>query len=151
VRWISGGAGDFEVETIDRAARGTSVILHLRDDAMDYLNAWKLKQHHRQVLRPHQPAHPDGKGRVERRRTDQPERRKGGRQPGAMVKTGEWETVNKASAMWTRPKKDITEEQYESSTSRSATTLRRRWPGPQPRGRQHRVHAAAVHPRQGAV
>jgi molecular chaperone HtpG len=36
VRWVSGGAGDFEVETIDRAARGTSVILHLRDDAADY-------------------------------------------------------------------------------------------------------------------
>jgi molecular chaperone HtpG len=33
-------------------------------------------------------------------------------QPGAMVKTGEWETVNKASALWTRPKKDITDEQY---------------------------------------
>lgn len=33
-------------------------------------------------------------------------------QPGGMVKTGEWETVNKASALWTRAKKDITEEQY---------------------------------------
>jgi molecular chaperone HtpG len=37
------GAGDFEVESIDRAARGTSVILHLREDAMDYASAWKLK------------------------------------------------------------------------------------------------------------
>ncbi|MDY0105640.1 MAG: ATP-binding protein, partial [Giesbergeria sp.] len=44
VRWVSGGAGDFEVETISRPARGTSVILHLRDDASEYLNAWKLKQ-----------------------------------------------------------------------------------------------------------
>ena len=43
VRWVSGGAGDFEVETITRAARGTSVILHLRDDALEYANAWKLK------------------------------------------------------------------------------------------------------------
>ena len=43
VRWISGGTGDFEVETITRAERGTSVILHLKDDAADYLNAWKLK------------------------------------------------------------------------------------------------------------
>src|SRR5512133_3456376 len=40
VRWISGGAGDFEVENITRAERGTSVILHLRDDAMDYASAW---------------------------------------------------------------------------------------------------------------
>ncbi|MGA8392104.1 MAG: ATP-binding protein, partial [Burkholderiaceae bacterium] len=43
VRWTSGGAGDFEVETIPRAERGTSVILHLRDDAMDYASSWKLK------------------------------------------------------------------------------------------------------------
>ena len=43
VRWVSGGAGDFEVETITRAARGTSVILHLRDDALEYASAWKLK------------------------------------------------------------------------------------------------------------
>jgi len=43
VRWVSSGSGDFEVETITRAARGTSVILHLRDDAEEYLNAWKLK------------------------------------------------------------------------------------------------------------
>ena len=38
VRWISGGTGDFEVEAIERAARGTSVILHLRDDAEEYLS-----------------------------------------------------------------------------------------------------------------
>ena len=36
----------------------------------------------------------------------------GGRQPGGMVKTGEWETVNKAIALWTRAKKDISNEQY---------------------------------------
>jgi molecular chaperone HtpG len=36
----------------------------------------------------------------------------GGRQPGGMVKTGEWETVNQATALWTRPKKDISDEQY---------------------------------------
>ena len=44
VRWVSGGTGDFEVEAITRAQRGTSIILHLRDDAEEYLNAWKLKQ-----------------------------------------------------------------------------------------------------------
>ena len=43
VRWVSGGSGDFEVEAIDRPQRGTSVTLHLRDDAEEYLNAWKLK------------------------------------------------------------------------------------------------------------
>src|SRR5690606_6743047 len=43
VRWVSGGAGDFDVTDIERAARGTSITLHLRDDAEDYLNGWKLK------------------------------------------------------------------------------------------------------------
>jgi molecular chaperone HtpG len=41
-----------------------------------------------------------------------PSDEKGGRQPGAMVKTGEWETVNKANAIWARAKKDISTEQY---------------------------------------
>ncbi|MFY7860336.1 MAG: ATP-binding protein, partial [Limnohabitans sp.] len=44
VRWISGGTGDFEVETITRAQRGTSVILHLREEALEYANTWKLKE-----------------------------------------------------------------------------------------------------------
>ena len=43
VRWASAGTGEFDVDQIDRAERGTSVILHLKDDAADYLNAWKLK------------------------------------------------------------------------------------------------------------
>jgi molecular chaperone HtpG len=40
----SGGTGDFEVETITRAQRGTSVILHLREEALEYANTWKLKE-----------------------------------------------------------------------------------------------------------
>ena len=43
VRWTSQGTGDFEVDDISRTERGTSVTLHLKDDALDYLNAWKLK------------------------------------------------------------------------------------------------------------
>ncbi len=105
VRWISGGAGDFEVETITRPARGTSVILHLRDDASEYLNAWKLKQvigkYSDHISLP-----------ILMEKEEWKESEKEG-EPGGMVKTGEWETVNKASALWTRPKKDITEEQYQ--------------------------------------
>ena len=43
VRWISGGSGDFEVEQIERAERGTAITLHLREDAEEFLNTWKLK------------------------------------------------------------------------------------------------------------
>ncbi len=105
VRWVSSGSGDFEVETITRAARGTSVILHLREDAGEYLNAWKLKQviskYSDHISLP-----------ILMEKEEWKEGEKEG-EPGQMVKTGEWETVNKASALWTRPKKDITDEQYQ--------------------------------------
>ena len=112
VRWVSGGTGDFEVETIDRTERGTSVILHLRDDALDYANSWKLKEivgkysdHISLPILMEKEEWKDGD-------LIDPKDENGGRQPGAMLKTGEWDTINKASALWTRPKKDISDEQY---------------------------------------
>ena len=116
VRWISdGGAsgGAFEVESITRAARGTSVTLHLRDDAMDYAQPWKVKgiigkysDHISLPILMEKEEWKDGE-------LIDPNDEKGGRQPGGMVKTGEWETVNKAKAIWARAKKDISQEQYE--------------------------------------
>jgi molecular chaperone HtpG len=112
VRWISGGTGDFEVETLTRAERGTSVVLHLREEALDYANTWKLKEivgkysdHISLPILMEKEEWKDGE-------LIEPNNEEGGRQPGGMVKTGEWETINKASALWTRPKKDITDEQY---------------------------------------
>ena len=112
VRWISGGAGDFEVENITRATRGTSVILHLRDDAMDYASAWKVKgiiakysDHISLPILMEKEEWKDGE-------LINPSDENGGRQPGAMVKTGEWEAVNKGSAIWSRAKKDITSDEY---------------------------------------
>jgi len=104
VRWISGGSGDFEVEAITRAQRGTSVILHLRDDADDYLNGWKVKS----IINKYS-------DHISLPILMQKEEWKEGEndQPGEMVATDEWETVNKASALWTRSKKDVTTEQYE--------------------------------------
>ena len=103
VRWVSAGTGEFEVENIIRAARGTSVTLHLRDDAMEYASAWRVKSIINKysdhislpilMVKEEWKEGEDGKD-------------------GGMVATGEWETVNKASALWTRPKKDITPEQY---------------------------------------
>jgi molecular chaperone HtpG len=112
VRWISGGAGNFEVEAITRPERGTSVILHLNDDALDYASAWKLKSiinkysdHISLPILMEKEEWKDGE-------LINPSDEQGGRQPGGMFKTGEWETVNKANAIWARAKKDITEEQY---------------------------------------
>jgi molecular chaperone HtpG len=112
VRWVSGGTGDFEVETIELPQRGTRVILHLREEALDYANTWKLKEivgkysdHISLPILMEKEEWQDGE-------LIDPNDEKAGRKPGGMVKTGEWETINKASALWTRPKKDITDEQY---------------------------------------
>lgn len=113
VRWISAGAGNFEVESINRPERGTSVILHLNDDALEFAAAWKLKSiinkysdHISLPILMEKEEWKDGE-------LIDPKDEKAGRKPGGMVKTGEWETVNKANAIWTRAKKDITQEQYD--------------------------------------
>lgn len=104
VRWVSGGTGDFEVETIDRPQRGTSVILHLREDAGDYLDAWTVKG----IIGKYS-------DHISLPILMEKEEWKAGEndQPGAMVKTGNWEPVNQANALWARAKKDITTEQYQ--------------------------------------
>ena len=118
VRWVSdggaSGGGAFEVETIERAARGTSVILHLREDAQDYTQAWKVKgiinkysDHISLPIQMEKESWVDGELLV-------PGDENGGRAPGEMKKTGEWETVNKANAIWSRPKKDISKEEYDA-------------------------------------
>jgi molecular chaperone HtpG len=103
VRWTSAGAGDFEVEAITRAQRGTSVTLHLREDALDYLSTWKLKsivgKYSDHISLP-----------ILMRKEEWKEGEEG--KGGEHVLTDEWETVNQATALWTRAKKDITPGQY---------------------------------------
>jgi len=104
VRWTSGGAGDFEVEQIERPQRGTSVTLHLREDAQDYLGTWKLKS----IISKYSD-HISLPILMRKEEWKEGEDDKG----GGMVLTDEWETVNQASALWTRSKKDVTPEQYQ--------------------------------------
>ena len=100
VRWSSEGTGDFEVETIERAQRGTDVILHLRDGEEEFLSNWKLKSIISKysdhislpVLMPKQSWDEEKK---------------------EQVTSEEWEPVNKAAALWTRSKSDITDQQYQ--------------------------------------
>lgn len=108
VRWISGGTGEFEVQTIEKETRGTDIILHLRDDALDYLESWKVKQiinkYSDHISLP-----------IEMQKEIwQEEEVAEGEEPkgGQMVKTDEWEAINSASALWTRSKSEITDEQY---------------------------------------
>ena len=113
VRWASEGTGEFEVAQIERAERGTAITLHLKEDAHEYLNAYKLKgvinKYSDHISLPILMEKQEWKDGELLSSTD-PE---GGRQPGGMVKTGEWETVNQAAALWTRAKKDITQDQYD--------------------------------------
>ena len=105
VRWSSEGTGDFEVETITRAQRGTDIILHLRKDEGggedDFLRAWKL----RSIIGKYS----DHIGLPILMRKEEWDADK-----GEYKQTDEWETMNKASALWTRAKSYITPEEYES-------------------------------------
>ena len=100
VRWTSEGAGDFEVETITREARGTSVILHLRESEDEFLSGWKLKS----IVSKYSD-HISLPILMQKEEWD-PEASK-------QKKLDEWAPVNKAAALWTRPKSEITKEQYD--------------------------------------
>jgi molecular chaperone HtpG len=99
VRWVSGGTGDFEVETIERPARGTSVILHLRDSAGDYLDRWKLKS----IISKYSD-HISLPILMQKEEWDA--------EKSEQVLLDEWEAVNSANALWARAKKDVSDEQY---------------------------------------
>ena len=99
VRWSSEGSGDFEVETITRAQRGTSVTLHLREGEEEFLNGWKLKS----VIGKYSD-HISLPILMQKEEWD-PEAQK-------QVTREEWAPVNKAAALWTRAKSDITADEY---------------------------------------
>ena len=95
VRWESEGAGEYTLETVEKAERGTEIVLHMKDDEAEFLDAWRLKS----VIREYSDhiAIPvefinekaeEGQDAVE--------------------------TVNRANALWTRSKNDITEDEYKA-------------------------------------
>ncbi len=100
VRWTSAGAGDFEVETITREQRGTSVTLHLREGEEEFLSGWKLKS----IVSKYSD-HISLPILMQKEEWDEEAKKQ--------VTTDEWAPVNKAAALWARPKSEITKEQYE--------------------------------------
>ncbi|WP_338848629.1 molecular chaperone HtpG [Massilia sp. W12] len=100
VCWESGGAGDYTVETIHKENRGTDIILHLREEEDEFLSAWKLKS----IIRKYSD-HISLPIRMLKEEWDEEKKE--------MVTKDEWETINQASALWTRSKSDVTHEQYE--------------------------------------
>ncbi|HOB93981.1 MAG TPA: molecular chaperone HtpG [Aquabacterium sp.] len=100
VRWSSEGTGEYELETIPRATRGTDVILHLRDEESEFLSTWKLKS----IISKYSD-HISLPILMQKEEWDQ--------EASKQVKTDEWETVNKAAALWARSKSDITDTEYQ--------------------------------------
>lgn len=100
VRWESQGEGDYELETIEKKDRGTEIILHLRENEDDLLSGFRLKS-------------------IIRRYSDHitlpvvMKKEEWVQESNEYTITDEDETINQASALWARPKSEITQEQYE--------------------------------------
>ena len=108
VRWSSAGTGEFDVEQIHKAERGTDIILHLREDALDYLESYKVKQ----IINKYSD-HISLPIQMQKEVWQQEEAAEGETpKAGQYVKTDEWEAINSASALWTRNKNEISAEQY---------------------------------------
>ncbi|MGN6809063.1 MAG: molecular chaperone HtpG [Trinickia sp.] len=99
VRWTSAGEGDFSVETIERPARGTTITLHLREGEDELLSGHRL----RSIIRKYSD-HVALPILMKKEEWDS--------EKGETVEKDEDETVNQASALWSRPKSEITDEQY---------------------------------------
>ncbi|PTL83673.1 molecular chaperone HtpG [Vitiosangium sp. GDMCC 1.1324] len=99
-KWTSDAKGTFTVEPAERATRGTSIILHLKEEQKEFLGEWRLRslitQYSDYVNHPIklQVQKTTGEGEAQKTET-------------------QLEVVNKASALWQRPKSEITDEQYQ--------------------------------------
>ncbi|CAN7187534.1 molecular chaperone HtpG [Pseudoxanthomonas sp. LjRoot168] len=96
VHWSSAGEGDFEVATVDKPERGTRIVLHLKDGEEGFADGWKL----RGIIKKYS----DHVGLP----IEMPKEQHGDDAPAPPA----WEAVNKASALWTRAKSEIKDEEY---------------------------------------
>ena len=93
VRWTSAGDGEFTLETVEKAERGTQVVLHLREGEEEFLESFRLKSIIHKYS-DHIPLSIEMLAEAEE------------------GKDAEYEAVNKASALWTRPRKEVSDEEY---------------------------------------
>ncbi len=99
VHWSSKGEGDFEVATVEKAERGTRIVLHLKSGEDEFADGWRLrniiKKYSDHIALPIEL--PKEVAAVE----------------GEETPAVEWETVNRASALWTRPRTEVKDEEYQ--------------------------------------
>ena len=113
VRWVSDGTGSFTVEPINKATRGTAITLHLKEQYSEgedsYLDRCKIKQ-----LVNKYSDHISLPIQMRKEIWQEDEVEEGSETPanGQMVLTDEWETINKASALWTRSASEIEYDEY---------------------------------------
>ena len=104
VEWISDGEGEFTIAEINKPSRGTEITLHLREDEKEFADTWRL----RSIVSKYSDhiSIPVQMWKDEVPESEGPDGEKIEAQPG------EWEVVNKATALWTREKSEITEDEY---------------------------------------
>ncbi|HSW93666.1 MAG TPA: molecular chaperone HtpG [Gammaproteobacteria bacterium] len=104
VRWESSGAGDYTIANVEKTARGTEITLHLKEGEEDFLNAWRL----RTIITKYSD------------HINLPVLMKKIADEKTKADAVEWETVNRATALWTLPKNTITDEQYKEYYKQTA-------------------------------
>ncbi|MBR9793366.1 MAG: molecular chaperone HtpG [Gammaproteobacteria bacterium] len=104
VEWISEGEGEFTVGDIEKADRGTEITLYLRDDEKEFADDWRL----RSIISKYSD-HISIPVRMWKAPVEEQDGPDGEKIP---AQSGEWETVNKATALWTRDKSEISDEEY---------------------------------------
>ncbi|HUE94402.1 molecular chaperone HtpG [Pseudomonas sp.] len=101
VHWSSKGEGEFEVATVEKAERGTRIVLHLKAAEDEFADGWRLrniiKKYSDHIALP----------------IELPKEQQGEDKPADVKVESEWETVNRASALWTRPRTEIKDEEYQ--------------------------------------
>ncbi|MCL5051257.1 MAG: molecular chaperone HtpG, partial [Firmicutes bacterium] len=104
VEWKSAGDGEFTVADIEKTARGTDIILHLKDEAKEFADEWKL----RQIINTYSD-HLSIPVQMYKEPTPESEGPDGETVPAT---PGEWETINSGQALWTRDKSEISDDEY---------------------------------------
>src|SRR3990167_8837865 len=101
VHWASKGEGEFEIATVDKAERGTRIVLHLKKGEEEFADGWRLrniiKKYSDHIALP----------------IELPKEQHGEDKPAPSETETEWETVNRASALWTRPRAEVKDEEYQ--------------------------------------
>ena len=101
VRWTCEGEADFQVETIEKGDRGTSITLVLKDDEQEFANSWRL----RSIIKKYSDhiAIPVQMEKI------QPPAEEGEK---AEAKAPEWEAINDAKALWTKSRNEVSDDEY---------------------------------------